>query len=93
MVLEDSSDNVLSFARSLEGQSIYVAIDFTDEEQSCTFPIVVGQLLGTEMARVGTFRGITLDPNEAVIAAQMIGGSSIHNSKPTQRHRCCPRTR
>ncbi len=93
VVLEDNSDNVLSFARSLEGQSTYVAINFTDEEKSHTFPIVVGKLLGTRMARVGTFRRITLDPNEAVIAAQTIGGSSIHNSKPTERHRCCPRTR
>lgn len=87
MVLEDNSDNVLSFARSLEGQSTYVAINFTDQEQSYTFPIVVGQLLGTEMAMAGTFCRIMLDPNEAVIAAQTIGGSSIHNSKPTERHR------
>tara|TARA_B100000315_G_scaffold260521_1_gene322564 strand:- start:1643 stop:2203 length:561 start_codon:yes stop_codon:yes gene_type:complete len=86
-VLEEDSDNVLSFARSLDGQSTYVAINFTDQEQSYTFPIAVGQLLGTEMARSGTFGRITLDPNEVVIAAQTIGGSSIHNSKLTERRR------
>ncbi len=87
VVLEDNSDNVLSYARSLEGQSTYVAINFTDQEQPYTFPIAVRQLLGTRMARAGTFRRITLDPNEAIIATQTIGGSSIHHSKPTERHR------
>lgn len=68
-VLDDNSNNILSFARSFQGQSTYVAINFTGQEQIYTFPITVAQLLGTEKTRAGTFRVIALGPNEAVIAS------------------------
>jgi alpha-glucosidase len=67
-MLDDNSDNVLSFRRSLDGRSTYVAINFTDEEQRYTFPIDVTQLLGTAGPRPGVVRTITLEPNEAVVA-------------------------
>lgn len=68
-VYEDNSDNVLSFSRSFEGRSAYVAINFTDHEQAHTFPTMVRQLLATTGSRAGPFRTITLSPNEAIIAS------------------------
>ena len=67
-MLDDNPDNVLSFARSLDGRSSYVAINFTEEEQPYTFPVEVTQLLGTAGPRQGVLRAITLEPNEAVVA-------------------------
>ena len=67
-MLDDNPENVLSFARSLDGCWTYVAINFTDEEQRYTFPMDVSQLLGTAATRQGVLRTITLDPNEAVVA-------------------------
>jgi len=86
-VLEDNSDNVLSFSRSLEGQSTYVAINFTEREQPYTFPVAVKQILGTGKNRADTFRTITLDSNEAIIAFQTIGGSSIHDGETIEKLR------
>jgi glycosidase len=67
-MLEDNADNVLSFVRSFDGRSTYVAINLTDERQQYTFPLDVSQLLATVETREGMLRNVSLEPNEAIVA-------------------------
>jgi len=66
-VLAANADHVLSFARTHDHDTVYVAINFTGERQPYSFPHDVTQILGTATDRTDTFTETILEPNEAII--------------------------
>jgi glycosidase len=67
-MLDSNRDHVLSYSRTLDDDTVHVAINFTDTAQPYEFPTTVSQLFGTAGERTGLFSDVTLAPNEAIIA-------------------------
>lgn len=68
-MLDPGNEHVLAYVRHLDAESIFIAINFTDEEQVFALPHDVDQILSTHTKRENPFQHITLTPNEAVIAS------------------------
>lgn len=67
-MLDSNAENVLTYRRSLDGQTSFIAVNFTAESQLVEFPTEVQQILSTSTDRSEPFTSILLGPNEAVIA-------------------------
>jgi len=67
-MLTDNETNVLSYSRSHNDETAYIAINFTDAVQAYVFPTSVTQILSTTRERQGSFTRVILEPNEAIIA-------------------------
>jgi glycosidase len=66
-MLDSNQDHVLSYSRTHDGDTVHIAINFTDIPQPYAFPVTVSQVLGTAGPRMGSFSDVTLDANEAII--------------------------
>ncbi|NHZ70800.1 MAG: hypothetical protein GWP18_04080 [Proteobacteria bacterium] len=66
-MLTDNAPNVLSYARTLDHEISFVAINFTESTQRYVFPCRVEQILTTHEARSTPFGEVILVPNEAIV--------------------------
>ena len=66
-MLESNTNNVLGYKRSLNGETSFIAVNFTNEDQPVVFPTEVHQVLSTSAGRTDPFTSILLEPNEAII--------------------------
>jgi glycosidase len=66
-MLSSSEEHVLAYERQLDGDSMIIAINFTQKEQPIEFSREVRQILSTHAERSESFAQVTLRPNEAVV--------------------------
>jgi len=67
-MFEGNANDVLAYKRSLDGETTYVAVNFTNEDRPVEFPTEVRQVLSTSAERTEAFTAILLGANEAIVA-------------------------